>query len=63
MAPRKIKNIIYEIQKEWLNSPAEIAIKTVWINKVSPIAKGWISWQKINEILIINEIVNNKIWE
>ena len=63
MAPRKIRNKIYENQNDFIDKPAIIQIIIVWIKSINPIAKGCRSWVnrieniKINgNIIIVSEI-------
>lgn len=52
---------MYENQNEWVNKPVINEINVVWINKISPIAKGWFVNIKIK--LKINVNVNNINWK
>lgn len=48
MPHNNTKKRIYEIQNKCTERPAVREIKMVWINIVSPTAKGWESW--VNKI-------------
>lgn len=63
IAPRKIRNRIYENQKEFIDKPAITHTIIVCVSNIRPIAKGWRSWvNKIEniktkgDIMIISEI-------
>lgn len=40
--PKKMRNKVYENQKDLFIKPVIKQIKNVWISNVNPIAKGWI---------------------
>lgn len=61
MPPKKIKNKIYENQKDWLINPAPKQIKQVWNNKVKPIDNGWIKRVNNKLVIIISGNKKNKI--
>lgn len=52
--PIKIKNKIYENQKDFDKRPVIKQVRIVWKSKINPILRGWDIWVKI--ILLINKI-------